>query len=145
MKLSALKPGDLVEISKRGWNFQARITQIKPHQVEFDPIDTRATFKTATAREVVRKIDSDGSENSTKDKMSSAYKIRKISKASEKGDKKYVAASIGIPTEIADNIPDDMRFSCEPTEDGILFRPLTMAPTAPADLPAWLAAKAEKK
>lgn len=75
--------------------------------------------------------------------MSAAYKVRKLRKPdTPKGS--YDASSIAIPTEIAklidENLPEDVRFTAELTDVGILYRPvLTPEATAtPENLPEWL-------
>lgn len=38
-----------------------------------------------------------------------------------------------VPPDFASELPKDIRFSCELTEEGILYRPV-----APAEEPSWL-------
>lgn len=47
----------------------------------------------------------------------------------------YTIYSITIPEEIAKNIPEDMRFVAELTEDGLLFRPVVKQHKHPSWLP----------
>jgi hypothetical protein len=49
--------------------------------------------------------------------------------------------SLTIPTTIARELPDEIRFYCELTDEGILFRPVEQGQGENLDLPAW----AEKK
>jgi hypothetical protein len=41
-----------------------------------------------------------------------------------------------LPRSVVAFIPKDARFECELTEEGILFRHVTL-PKAPANLPSW--------
>lgn len=60
------------------------------------------------------------------------YKIRKNA-AGTKG--RQVVYRLTVPPEIARNLPDDVEFSVELTEDGILYRPV-VEPAEP-ELPSW--------
>jgi hypothetical protein len=42
-----------------------------------------------------------------------------------------------LPREIADALPDDLLFTCELTDDGILYRPVTIGSLSDLDLPDW--------
>jgi hypothetical protein len=66
-----------------------------------------------------------------------AYKIRKFQNGRNRttGDP-YVNYSLTIPTEIAEMLPEEMRYECELTPDGILFRPVE-SEEAKVTLPAW--------
>lgn len=71
----------------------------------------------------------------------STYKIRKLHKPGAKGND-YEAASIAVPKEIAMVLPENVKFSVELTEDGILYKP--MATPASAELPSWIKPAAEE-
>lgn len=71
---------------------------------------------------------------------SRTYKIRKFTNGKSKGGAAFTNYSLTIPTPIAEKLPNDMRFECELTDEGILFRPVG-APDA-IDLPSW--AKADE-
>lgn len=62
-----------------------------------------------------------------------AYKIRRITKE----DGSLITASLGIPNEIAAELPSDVRFDVELTDEGILFRPAA-ARVSPTERPKWL-------
>lgn len=66
----------------------------------------------------------------------STYKIRKLRKpGTQKGDG-YEASSIAVPMEIARLLPEDVKFTAELTEEGILYRPMVSA--ASTELPSWI-------
>lgn len=57
MRLAGIKPGDLVEVDKRGARFYARVTVANAPGlggISFMPLDpTRCSYRGASAREVV--------------------------------------------------------------------------------------------
>lgn len=65
------------------------------------------------------------------------YKIRKFQNGKRNNGEPFMNYSLTIPTVIARELPDDMRFYCELTEDGILFRPLANGEGESVDLPRW--------
>jgi hypothetical protein len=64
------------------------------------------------------------------------YKIRKFENGSSQSGKTFVNYSLTVPSEVAELVPDDMRFECEMTQEGILFRPAKQEP-AEVELPSW--------
>lgn len=64
------------------------------------------------------------------------YKIRRFQNGKSKAGNAFFNYSLTIPTEIAEKLPKDMRFSCELTDVGILFRPATEV-EEPVQLPTW--------
>lgn len=65
------------------------------------------------------------------------YKIRKFQNGKRKDGKPFINYSLTIPTPIAKELPSDMKFYCQLTEDGILFRPVENGNGDTVDLPAW--------
>jgi len=64
------------------------------------------------------------------------YKIRKFQNGQRKSGEPFLNYSLTIPTIIARELPVDMKFHCELTEAGILFKPVD--PDNNADnLPDW--------
>jgi hypothetical protein len=61
------------------------------------------------------------------------YKIRKFSNGNKKQFTNY---SLTIPSAIAKELPKDMTFVCELTEEGILFRP-SLPEEEAVTLPSW--------
>lgn len=68
--------------------------------------------------------------------MSKTYKIRRFQNGKNKAGKPFVNYSLTIPSHIADALPEDVQFTCELTEDGIVFRPAT-AERETVALPSW--------
>jgi hypothetical protein len=56
--------------------------------------------------------------------VSNTYKIRRLSKPGKEGESTYDACSIALPMDIARLLPEDMRFSVELTDEGVLYRPV---------------------
>lgn len=52
------------------------------------------------------------------------YKIRTFRNGKRKNGEPFLNYSLTIPTNIAKELPSDMRFSCDLTDEGILFRPV---------------------
>ena len=69
------------------------------------------------------------------------YKIRKFQNGKRRNGEPFMNYSLTIPTTIARELPDEIRFYCELTDEGILFRPVEQGQGDNLDLPAW----AEKK
>jgi hypothetical protein len=65
----------------------------------------------------------------------STRRIRKRKTTSPRGKGEYTIYFISLPEEVADKVPNDMRFKVELTEDGILLKPIVPQPTPP--LPSW--------
>lgn len=64
------------------------------------------------------------------------YKIRRFKNGRSKDGQTFTNYSITIPVEIASQLPDDIRFVCELTDSGILFRPAEKEETG-IELPSW--------
>lgn len=75
-----------------------------------------------------------------------SYKLRKLKKPDTPKDQ-FDAASLAVPMDIAKMLPEDMRFTPELTDDGILYRPTRTITASSAEVPSWLndRAKAEPK
>lgn len=67
------------------------------------------------------------------------YKVRTFKNGQRKSGEPFLNYSLTIPTNIARELPDDMKFYCELTEDGILFRPVDEESDSSKNLPAWAA------
>jgi hypothetical protein len=67
------------------------------------------------------------------------YKIRKFQNGKRKNGDPFLNYSLTIPTMIARELPDDMKFYCQLTDEGILFRPVDAGSGDSVDLPAWAA------
>jgi hypothetical protein len=63
------------------------------------------------------------------------YKIRRFHNGKNKAGDPFINYSLTIPTKIAEQLPTDMKFTCEVTNEGLLFRPVENE--APTELPAW--------
>ena len=76
--------------------------------------------------------------------MSFIYKIRKFENGrSKKSGEAFVNYSLTVPSHIARELPEDVQFTVELSEDGILFRPATEEQLA-TQMPAWAANGAAK-
>lgn len=64
------------------------------------------------------------------------YKLRKLRKPESKND--FDAASLAVPMEMAQILPDDIQFEPELTDEGLLYRPVRSAISAGVERPAWL-------
>lgn len=64
------------------------------------------------------------------------YKIRKFTNSRSKSGEAYINYSLTIPSVIAEKLPEDIQFSCELTDEGILFKP-SKAETDQVVLPGW--------
>jgi hypothetical protein len=53
VKLTGIRPGDIVEVDKRGDTFYATAGRVGNGEVRFVPHSRRVTYQSATAREVV--------------------------------------------------------------------------------------------
>lgn len=65
------------------------------------------------------------------------YKIRKFENGKRKSGEPFMNYSLTIPTAIARELPENMKFYCQLTEDGILFSPVTEDHEGSSDLPTW--------
>jgi hypothetical protein len=65
-----------------------------------------------------------------------AYKIRRFQNGRSASGEPFMNYSITIPSVIAEKLPNDMRFECELTDEGLLFKPVT---GENVELPAWAA------
>jgi hypothetical protein len=64
------------------------------------------------------------------------YKIRKFQNGKNKKGDPFINYSLTIPSNVAESLPEDITFSCELTEDGILFRPASPESES-VNLPSW--------
>lgn len=71
---------------------------------------------------------------STSDKT---YKIRKFVNGRRKTGEPFLNYSLTIPVQIAEKLPESIRFTCELTDDGILFKPVTKVEEDTIPLPSW--------
>jgi hypothetical protein len=53
MNISGVRPGDLVRCDVNGWRFIAEVRDRRPGELEIEPIGSKATYRKATARQVV--------------------------------------------------------------------------------------------
>lgn len=53
MNISQIRPGDLVRCDVNGWQFIAEVRDRRPGELAIEPIESRATYRTAKARQVV--------------------------------------------------------------------------------------------
>jgi hypothetical protein len=72
------------------------------------------------------------------------YKIRQFINGRNRNDEPFLNYSLTVPSQIVEMIPDDIQFTVELTEDGILYRPETVE-SKPQEIPSWAknGAKAE--
>lgn len=66
------------------------------------------------------------------------YKIRKFTNGRSSAGAEFTNYSLTVPANVAKELPDDVKFSCELTEDGILFRPVKPEEIE-TTLPSWAA------
>jgi len=69
------------------------------------------------------------------------YKIRSFENGKRRSGEPFMNYSLTVPTKIARELPKEIRFYCELTDEGILFRPVESGIGEGVELPAW----AEKK
>lgn len=65
------------------------------------------------------------------------YKIRKFQNGTRRNGEPFLNYSLTIPTMIARELPEDMKFYCHLTDEGILFRPVESDEGENFDLPEW--------
>lgn len=68
------------------------------------------------------------------------YKIRKFTNSRSKSGEAYINYSLTIPSAIAEKLPENIQFSCELTNEGILFKP-AQPESEQVVLPDWAATK----
>lgn len=68
--------------------------------------------------------------------MQRQYKIRKFQNGKNKDGQPFISYSMTIPADIAEQLPAELLFSIELSEDGILFRPSGRTSYDPP-LPTW--------
>jgi hypothetical protein len=67
----------------------------------------------------------------------SVYKIRKLRKKEGGNERGFEACSLAVPIDVAERLSDDLKFTVELTEDGILYRGcLSSRSLDPASLPS---------
>jgi len=64
------------------------------------------------------------------------YKIRQFRNGKRQDGTPFVNYSLTVPSHVGRELPADMEFYCELTDEGILFRPVAHREEAEA-LPAW--------
>ena len=67
--------------------------------------------------------------------MSRTYKIRSFQNGTNKKGEPFLNHSLTIPSQIARALSVELEFTCELTEDGVLYRPVTKPATE--QLPSW--------
>lgn len=72
------------------------------------------------------------------------YKIRKFQNGRNQKGETYTNYSLTVPGPIAEHLPTEMSFTCELTEDGILFKPAHSQEES-IELPSWAKANGKKK
>lgn len=65
------------------------------------------------------------------------YKIRTFRNGKRKNGEPFLNYSLTIPTTIARELPSDMKFHCDLTNEGILFRPVEDGEGDRENLPDW--------
>lgn len=65
-----------------------------------------------------------------------SYRVRRLKKPDSKND--FDAASLAVPMEIATMLPENVRFSPELTDDGILYRPVKEVVSESGEIPSWI-------
>jgi hypothetical protein len=75
-----------------------------------------------------------GQKDSPMSRPAGADNLFRISRNGSNQNYRYF--KISVPREIAEALPEDLVYSCELTDDGILYRPVTQA-IAITDLPEW--------
>jgi hypothetical protein len=68
--------------------------------------------------------------------MLKTYKIRSFKNGQNKDGKPFMNYSITVPAKIAEVLPDDVQFSVELTEDGLLFRRAEVS-SDDVTVPSW--------
>ena len=53
MTLSTIRPGDIIEVDKKGRKFHALVSHVDSGAVDFRPLGAGISYRSATAREVV--------------------------------------------------------------------------------------------
>lgn len=93
--------------------------------------------------ELVSRVDLLASTTQIKDvrRVARRYKLRRLQKPDSKND--FDAASLAVPMEIAKNLPENMEFEPELTEEGILYRPVITSISGQSGLPSWMTAEDE--
>jgi hypothetical protein len=66
----------------------------------------------------------------------SVYKIRKLRKKEGGNERGFEACSLAVPIDVAERLSDDLKFTVELTEDGILYSPVE--PTPDDKIPSWV-------
>jgi hypothetical protein len=79
----------------------------------------------------------DQQKRSNKLPSTATYKLRKLKKPDTAEDQ-FDAASLAVPMEIAKLLPEDMRFTPELTDEGILYRPTRAITASSIEAPKWL-------
>ena len=67
--------------------------------------------------------------------MPRTYKIRSFQNGQSRKGRPFINYSLTLPGEIAQHVPDDIAFTCELTEHGVLYRPVVDQPRV--TVPAW--------
>ena len=67
--------------------------------------------------------------------MAKTYKIRKFKSGERKDGSAFWNFALTVPTDIAEKLSDNMKFTCELTDDGLLFKP---ANNEEVELPDWV-------
>jgi hypothetical protein len=62
------------------------------------------------------------------------YKIRKFKNGQSQSGDDFVNFSLTVPSDIARQLPENLKFSCKLTKEGILFSPVE---AGKEELPEW--------
>lgn len=65
-----------------------------------------------------------------------SYKIRKFQNGRNRSGEPFINYSLTIPTEIAQQLPPDMTYTCTLDEDGIHFQPV-VEEQKKVEMPSW--------
>ena len=53
VRLAGIRPGDIVQVDRKGRIFHAKVDEVGTQELRFTPIEPRITYRTCTAREVI--------------------------------------------------------------------------------------------
>jgi len=72
------------------------------------------------------------------------YKVRQFVNGKRSDGSPFRNYSLTIPTQIAEKLPEDIRFTCELNDDGILFKPVNGNLEKSISLPSWVVTSARR-
>lgn len=65
-----------------------------------------------------------------------SYKIREFQNGKNSKGDAFINYAITVPTDIAQELPRDIKYVCEVDEEGLHFRPTTLV-NQPKEMPSW--------